>query len=392
MLVAHLFELGSAVFPYYYVSENCSYQIIAALEPALPEAGLVDRLKWPVLPADTVKTLYEIPGLVGAVHYRPSLVTQFTARVAGFDSRERAAVRELARNAEAPLDPSLDQVRVLDAASDLIDVRYAHELPFHPEGEGGQIKRRVLERRSQILKPSQELALEAPPDRQPQLAHGSGRAGVSGGYSDVAGGFAALDWRLTLHDLGEPARGYPELSQIEFLPVELRYYPRSQTVQLESFDFVNLVSLTPFTLFDPTLSRKVFIGAHRIRDDGCGGCLAFSAGYSSGFTFATSAGGLALFALADGTLEASPDLKGIWQAQAIRFGIGPSGGVRLRLGDRGVFLAQGGWRWLPGAVAHQTWFAQSSVHVQPLRWLGLAVTGRKEVNAAEVMGQALVYF
>src|SRR5439155_947132 len=114
----------------------------------------------------------------------------------------------------------------------------------------------------------QDLALPTPWDRQPQLAHGSARAGLAGGYADAMGGFAAIDWRLALHDLGDPARGYPELAQIEFLPTELRFYPRSQSVQLESFDLVKVISLHPMTLFDPALSWKMNAGAHRIRDDG----------------------------------------------------------------------------------------------------------------------------
>src|SRR5205814_7892806 len=140
-----------------------------------------------------------------------------------------------------------------------------------------------------------------------------------------------------LHDLGDPARGYPELAQIEFLPTQLRYYAGSQSVQLESFDLMKVISLHPMTLFDPALSWKMNAGAHRIRDDGCAGCLAFSGGFGSGLTLATSSDALALFAFGDVTLEASPDLRGIWQAHVLRVGIGPSGGMRLRLGERGVF-------------------------------------------------------
>ena len=394
MLVAHLFELGSAWFPYYYIDENCSYQVLTALEAAVPEARLVDHVKVPVVPADTVKALYENPGLVREVHYRPSAVTQFEARIAGLSSAEQAVVRELAVNAEAPLPAGRpeEQIRIFDAAADLIDIRYARDLPFEPEGKGGQLKRRVLERRAGLLRPSPELDLPVPWGRQPQLAHGSARAAVSSGWADAAGPLVALEWRLALHDLGDVARGYPELAQIEFLPTELRLYPRSQSVQLERFDFVKVLSLHPMSLFDPALSWKMSAGAHRIRDGGCAGCLAFAGGFGSGFTLATAGDWLAVFAFGDVTVEAAPGLRGIWQAQALRVGIGPFGGARLRLGERGVFLVEGGWRWLPGAVAHQTWFAESSLRFEMAHWLALGVSARKDVDAAEGAAQVFVYY
>ena len=51
-----------------------------------------------------------------------------------------------------------------------------------------------------------------------------------------------------------------------------------------------------------------------------------------------------------------------------------------------------GYRSLPGAVAHQTWFVESSLRVQPLRWLALGLEARKDVIAAEGTAQAYLYF
>src|SRR5205814_8251235 len=43
LLVAHLWELGQTWFDYYYATENCSYQILGALEAADPEADQIGR-------------------------------------------------------------------------------------------------------------------------------------------------------------------------------------------------------------------------------------------------------------------------------------------------------------------------------------------------------------
>lgn len=394
MLVAHLFELGSSWFPYYYIDENCAYQVLTALEAAVPRARLVDEVKVPVIPADTVKALYANPGLVKAVHYRPSAVTQFEARIATLPRSQRAAVRALAEDPETPLSgiAAADQIRVFDAAADLVDIRYARDLPFEPDGKGGQIKRRVLERRAGILQPSPDLDLSTPWGRQPQLAHGSARSGAAFGASDRSGPFTSLGWRLALHDLGDPAGGYPELAQIEFLPTQVRYYPRDRSLQLESFDLVNVLSLHALSLFDPALSWKMNFGAHRVRDGGCEGCLALDGRFGSGLAIATADEALAAFAFGDLSVEASPELRGLRQARAVRAGLGPMGGVRLRLFDGGVLLADAGWRWLPGAVAHQTWFAESSLRFQATRWLGVGIEARKDVAAAEASAHAFLYF
>src|SRR5262249_53633592 len=81
MLVAHIWELGSTYFDYYYLTENCSYHVLGALEAAAPELELLRHVKTPVIPVDTVKALYENQGLVRDVRYRPSIRTQFRKRI-----------------------------------------------------------------------------------------------------------------------------------------------------------------------------------------------------------------------------------------------------------------------------------------------------------------------
>ncbi|MFL5420768.1 MAG: DUF4105 domain-containing protein, partial [Myxococcales bacterium] len=80
MLVAHLWELGQTWFDYYYVTENCSYHILGALEAADPKLDLLSHVGVATLPADSVKALFANPGLVRAVRYRASARTELAAR------------------------------------------------------------------------------------------------------------------------------------------------------------------------------------------------------------------------------------------------------------------------------------------------------------------------
>jgi hypothetical protein len=72
-LVRHLWELASTHFNYYYMSENCSYGVLALLEGALPRLDLLDATKYVVPPVDTVKALFRVPGVVRAIHRRSAL-------------------------------------------------------------------------------------------------------------------------------------------------------------------------------------------------------------------------------------------------------------------------------------------------------------------------------
>lgn len=391
MLQAHLFELGSTWFDYFYIDENCSYQILAALEAAGPELKLLDSVKLPVVPADTVKALYRNPGLVARVRYRPSARTQFRARVEGMDRAARNAVEALADDPEAPL-PADGRVRILDAAADLIDVRYAKELPFQPDGKGGTIKRRVLERRAEIREPSPELVVPPPLDRRPDFTHGSTRAFAAWGGSTADGPLLSVGYRFALHDLVDAPAGYPELSQIEFLTPELRFYPRSRSLQLESFDLVNVLSLQPATMFDPALSWLVRAGLRRLRDGACQACLAGAGRLGSGFTLATAGESLSLFAFGVAEVDTAPKLQGIAGAPALRAGAGPYGGLRLRLGQHVVAVADADWLFFPYAIEHTAWSVSASLRVSPSQSWAVGLAGRRERGASEGLLQLFGYY
>jgi hypothetical protein len=69
-LIRHLWELSFTHFDYYYMSENCSYGMLAVLEAAVPRLELIEHTKFVVAPVDTVRALFETPGLVRNVRHR----------------------------------------------------------------------------------------------------------------------------------------------------------------------------------------------------------------------------------------------------------------------------------------------------------------------------------
>jgi hypothetical protein len=390
LLVAHLWELGSTWFDYYYLTENCSYGVLAALEAAAPRLDLLRHLGPIVIPADTVKALYAEPGLVRAVHFRPSIRTQFEARAAQLDRTELAAVEALVASPATRLSglSPASEARALDAALDYVDLTHAHELLDAVVTPAADLKQQLMERRSALLVQSEELVVPAPAAAGPQLGHGSIRTSLGGGASSRRGPLATYDLRLGLHDLADPPSGYPTLSRIDFLRLRLRYEPRAKALGVEDAAFAELTSLADFGTFERHLSWKARVGATTVRDAACKGCLAGVASGGGGLTKVLLAGRLTAFATTDAELLAAPSLSGTG-GTGFRLGIGPAAGVRLRATDRLSLLGEAAWRWLPAADPGSTFDLHLEARLHLSGWTAFAEASRWPAESQVVVGASL---
>src|SRR6185436_2306567 len=127
------------------------------LVEAAAGVDLLDHINWPVIPADAIKTLFDHPEFVEKITYRPSARTQFRYRIRDFDGNERDTVAALIDDPTTKIamnDPH-ERIHVIDAAQDLVDIRFAKELVKDDRtSEGARRKQLLLERRAEILVPS----------------------------------------------------------------------------------------------------------------------------------------------------------------------------------------------------------------------------------------------
>ncbi|BDG03567.1 Lnb N-terminal periplasmic domain-containing protein [Anaeromyxobacter oryzae] len=394
LLAAHVWELGGTWFQYWYLDENCSYHVLGALEAAAPRLHLLDHVNpWVVLPSDTVKALYANAGLVRRVHYRPSVRTQFEARARDLDARALAAVAALADTPGASLPDvaPAEQARILDAAADLVDLRHFRELLQGANPEAARLRQALLERRAALGVPSAPLEIPTPEQLRPDRGHGSFRLGLGGGAARDDGGTVALDFRLALHDLGDPPDGEPPLANIEFLPTRLVWSPAAGRLDIDDTSLVRVISLNPVNRFDTRPSWRMRVGATTVHDGGCDHCLAGAAELGGGFAAADLAGALDLLATADTELLVSPRLSGAGGSW-LRPGIGPSLLARLRLGRAAVLLGDARWRVLPGAEPRTTWSLSAGLRLNVVRDLSLAVESRWTPRDAALTALVLAYF
>lgn len=397
LVVAHLWELGSTHFDYYYLTENCSYHVLGALEVARPDLDLVSKLGWPVIPADTVKALYDNPGLVRAVHYRPSSRTVFTQRLDTLSGDEIVALGEVMGDPKAPLG-GLDRegmVRVLDAALDLVDSKFSRELVKHEherDRDVSEVKQALLARRARLLVVSEPFEIERPERETPHHGHASKRIGLGAGYERERGFDQRLDFRVALHDLSDPPRGYPDSTEIEFLPLQLRYFVEEPRLWLEHLSLIRVRSLTPWTRFALPLSWGFRFGASRLYDEGGRSHLAAQLELGGGGTLALGGGAVLGFLL--GTTEVSglsPIQGGLFDLP-LRVGVGPETGVRLRLGDRVVAFVSGRWLYLPEQTPRHVYRATGSVRYEYQDDFAVSLDGRLQPDERMLALSSMIYF
>jgi hypothetical protein len=314
-------------------------------------------------------------------------------RVRHLSDAERDLASALASDPAAPLPEALQlerRVQVLDAAIDVVDMRFARELPFDLDGPGARRKQELLVRRAELGVRSEALVVPVPEDKRPDRGHGSRRLGLDGGISADGDPTVGVNLRLTLHDLADPAAGYPDHAGLEFLPVRARLVFGDDRVRfrLDEAQLVRIMSLSPRGVFEHRASWKVQLGAVQLDDSGCHLCTAFRVSGGGGVALSTSGGGLLAWFMTDAQLVSARGLRGLGDA-AIRAGLGPSGGVRARLSANASLLLAGEWIWLPLQPTLAAYQVGGGLRWRFTEQLALSATG--QYANAGLEGQLGVY-
>jgi hypothetical protein len=295
-MVLHAWETRTTYFDYYFIDENCSYQLLTLLEVADPSLHLVERFSGRVVPADTVRVVLDQPGLVRRLTARPSLVGTMTERKARLDRREvRAAEAWVTSPVDAPAPdvaalPPARQAQVIDAAYDYLRYR---EGAKEPTESFKKHERRLLLARGRLGVPPQDITVRSVVDA-PERGHGTLRLGVGGGVTDLHGTFETLSIRGALHDFLEASSGYPEDAQLEMGHVRVRFDNESRRLRLDRADAIEILSLVPLDRWVRSVSWKAWFGADNARELGCERAGSDRAGWRCLYVGGTVGGGTAV--------------------------------------------------------------------------------------------------
>jgi hypothetical protein len=304
-LLRHLWEMRSAWFDYYFLDENCSYQLLSLLETARSDLRLTGRFRGWAIPSETVRAVAEA-GLLQEVRYRPARNTVLQERLRFMDGELQELARGLALGESAVgsdafgrLAPE-DQAKVIELALDYL--AYRQSLRFAAaEPKAGRVGELLLAR-SRLEVPDQTPTIAAP-RVPPGQGHKPARARVAYGVEDRRQ-FIELAASPAFHDLLDPDGGYTRGAQVKLLSGALRYYPEAGAAELEALTIIDIMSLSSWNRFLHPVSWNVAFGVARKRPSASDSLLlgSFNAGVgmSHDFSAQTSA-----YGFAEGTLELS---------------------------------------------------------------------------------------
>ncbi len=336
-LLRHVWELQSAWFDYYFLDENCSYNLLSLLDAARPGLHLTDRFSLWVIPSETIRAVIDA-GLVDSVRFRPARNTILRERAERMAGRrqllaKRLTLGELRFDAEemTRLAPE-ERAQVIDLALDY--AVYRNNVRFSGGEQDPVTITELLAARSRLEVPDQTPDVPLPAV-WPGRGHKPARASLGYGFEDRRQ-FLEIAAAPGYHDLFDPQGGFTPGSRVMALGTALRYYPQEEKIELERFDLLDIMSLSPWGQFlHPVawtarmgLARKHPAAADRVLvgqiDGGVGICRALSVRTTA-------------FALAQGALELSGRF-----AHFAAPGAGPAIGLLHDVSER----------WRTGLLAH----------------------------------------
>jgi hypothetical protein len=335
-MTLHILEMRGIYADYYFLDENCSYDLLFLLEAARPSVTLTDRHKgFFVTPIDTLRSVLA-EGLIDNVVFRPSTARAIRHKAAEAGEAEVALAKSLASGDATPSDvmdgplPAAGKARVLDLASDFTHYLYLkREIPKDPY-QGRYL--RILAARSTVEgtpPESRPLTVPAPP----ASGHLVSRTSLAGGARDGRP-FLEIAYRPAYHSLDDPAEGFNDGSQIVFSEAAVRWYPGDEKVRLQRWDLIDIVSLAPRDeLFRP-VSWKVKTGFATRDFPGGSEALVYELNPGGGFSRKVSPLGIAYF-----LMETDLAVSGRYD-RSFAFAIGGSAGIARQVSDRWGVLAR----------------------------------------------------
>lgn len=247
-LVNHLIEMELARAPYYFFSDNCSYQILKTLEVVRSNLNLSEEFKHVVVPIDTVKKVTAQPNLVESKKFKKSLKTDYLESYALLDSLQKKALDEAVIRLLIPADFELnntERAEVLETA-----MKYYSLQAFTSSKDYENEKYKLYIQRAALGSLTSELKVANP--QEPEKSHDS-----SALYLGAGNGYSLIKFRHAIHDLEQQDFGVVRFSQIDMGSVELRSPNPQGNLFLHRFTLANLINLHPVTQLDKNFSWKV---------------------------------------------------------------------------------------------------------------------------------------
>ncbi len=304
-MLMHLWELKDIYSYYYFIDENCSYNLLYLLEAARPSLHLTDRLGLWVVPVDTLRVIKE-SGIVESTEFRPAMTTRIRSIASSLNEEaQETALKIVDRELGTDQIPDInhdEKIKILDMAIEIIQYKYNKEKLS--KDEYLKLFLDVLGARSKLGTSYVDSVIPVP--KPPEEGHFSSRFSLGVGVrgDDI---FQEVRFRPAYHNLTDPDDGYLEGSHIIFADAALRYYTDGR-IRLESLDLIDIVSLSPRNNFFKPISWKVKTGLTQKMGSDQQEHLLYQLDAGFGFAFKNELTGLC-YTLAEASLNVGAELR-----------------------------------------------------------------------------------
>lgn len=255
-LIDHLLEMENAKAPYYFFSDNCSYQILKTLEVVRPNINLADSFKYFVIPIDTIKKIKNETDWIGDVKFKKSLKSDYLHSYSQLGSLQKKALDEAVRKLNIADDFELtkkEKSEVYEAAT-----KYYAVKSYRTGIESDEQQYQLSTERAILGLTTEDQKIANP--KPPQQSHDSSALYFQSGLiknNQTENKYYSLKFRNALHDLEQLDFGTVPFSQNEMATIEFRYDENLKKIKFDQLTFIDLINLNPVTQLDKNFSWKV---------------------------------------------------------------------------------------------------------------------------------------
>ncbi|MEL0630687.1 DUF4105 domain-containing protein [Psychromonas aquatilis] len=262
-VLLHLWELQSVYFDYFFIDENCSYQLLSLLQLARENLDLTASFNMHAIPADTVAVLRE-NGLLQDPNYRPAFGTKLFHYSEQLSDQDLAIARKftIGETPDISERSESDQAAILEIAYEWLNYDFYNK---------GLDRKVVAPRSTKLLIARSKLKVSSPytqpekPAISPELGHASSRLGLSTTFSNEYDYNTSLSYRLAYHDLLDKSAGYIPGAQISFFDVEASIKDSGHT-RLEQLYLIDAIAIPADNRIFDSWSWNIQVGFDRQPD------------------------------------------------------------------------------------------------------------------------------
>lgn len=257
-LIDHLVEIEPAAAPYYFLSDNCAYQILKTLEVIRPDLDVAQRFHFFVIPIDTLKVFFRDSTLIKTRVYKKSLKSDYQDGLSQLNDNQLQVLKKVIANTEDVDKKNLSDAEMIPvvevATKHLALEEFRQQESKTEEIYKLSVFRAGLGRRAELI--SGPKSPQAPEESHDSSAVYLG-AGWLKNFSDNSENYTSFKFRTSFHELEQMDSGTVKFSHLELLSFEGRFFQETQDIKLHRMTVFHLLNTAPMTTLDRNISWKV---------------------------------------------------------------------------------------------------------------------------------------